>query len=729
MKKYIKLIVVLISLFVFNIEINAATAYEGDQLGVKGSTTWFHYKHIDNNPAYCLDMTKDTPASPDGTDVTLLSEYSAVLKDISAIILKSSEIKSSSETDGNLNNLTYYKYYITQIALNQYLSENGYEAKTDFTISPSAQSDVNKLLDFNISEPSIGISTDTNATQTLTNKNPIEYNGIKYIKSNLITIELISNGKFKVIVPNGVKVLNKSGTEPTEFTKNGEFYILVPLSQIDSNEETEITYSIKAETTYKVAKIYGLSNSSFQRLAVNEDETKELTKNYKLTIDFDTYAQVNKKDGKGNYISGAKLQLLNSKKEEMSCTLSDTKSDGTTSSNCSWTTTDKAKYVLNLEAGTYYLKEVSSAKGYALKTELVQVKVTKGTETTVNLVNNKNKITFSKKDATGKSELPGATLEIQDKDGKIVKYCSNLENNECKWVSTSTPKVIEGMAPGKYYFVETIAPEGYVLSKEKVEFEITATTATKTVTMSNKLNKVVISKKDATGKNELPGATLHVLDKDKKSMSCTILKDGKEQKLDKCTWVSGTKSVEIIGLKAGKYYLKETIAPNRYVLSEELVSFEVKEDKEVTNVKMTNKLNKVVISKINAFTKKELPGATLEIQNEKGEIVKYCLEQEKNPECKWVSTEEPFVIEGLPNGTYYLVETIAPKGFVLNKEKVKFTVDGKTAISYVQMENELEVEVPDTLSSRSVLLVAISMFDIALGIGIISYVKKNKYQE
>ena len=39
---------------------------------------------------------------------------------------------------------------------------------------------------------------------------------------------------------------------------------------------------------------------------------------------------------------------------------------------------------------------------------------------------------------------------------------------------------------------------------------------------------------------------------------------------------------------------------------------------------------------------------------------------------------------------------------------------------------KLEVEVPDTLSSRSVLLIAISMFDIALGIGILTYVKKNK---
>ena len=53
--------------------------------------------------------------------------------------------------------------------------------------------------------------------------------------------------------------------------------------------------------------------------------------------------------------------------------------------------------------------------------------------------------------------------------------------------------------------------------------------------------------------------------------------------------------------------------------------------------------------------------------------------------------------------------------------------DGK--ITEVIMENALEVEVPDTLSSRSVLLLFIGMFDIALGIGILLYVKKNKATE
>ena len=40
-----------------------------------------------------------------------------------------------------------------------------------------------------------------------------------------------------------------------------------------------------------------------------------------------------------------------------------------------------------------------------------------------------------------------------------------------------------------------------------------------------------------------------------------------------------------------------------------------------------------------------------------------------------------------------------------------------------------EVDVPNTLSTNSALLIAIAMFDIALGIGVITYVKKNRIKE
>ena len=131
-------------------------------------------------------------------------------------------------------------------------------------------------------------------------------------------------------------------------------------------------------------------------------------------------------------------------------------------------------------------------------------------------------------------------------------------------------------------------------------------------------------------------------------------------------------------------------------------------------------------SKISVVDQKELPGATLRILNENKEVI---MDEEGNPLYEWVSTDEPHYIEGLPAGKYYLEEVIAPEGYVLSNELVEFEVKDDGSITEVVMENDLEVEVPDTLSSRSMLLLVIGMIDIALGIGILLYVKKNKATE
>lgn len=92
------------------------------------------------------------------------------------------------------------------------------------------------------------------------------------------------------------------------------------------------------------------------------------------------------------------------------------------------------------------------------------------------------------------------------------------------------------------------------------------------------INKVKISKKDITTKEELEGATLTIKDE-----SGNIIE----------TWISEKKAHEI-NLKPGKYTLIENIAPEGYELSTEEITFIVKENEATTNVIMYN-------------TKKELP--------------------------------------------------------------------------------------------------------------------------
>ncbi len=250
-------------------------------------------------------------------------------------------------------------------------------------------------------------------------------------------------------------------------------------------------------------------------------------------------------------------------------------------------------------------------------------------------------VEISKQDATTGKELPGATLVLADANNKEV----------AKWVSTNEPKVIKNLTPGKYTLTESIAPKGFVLSTEKITFEIKADgTVVKQIMKNYPEGKTTISKADATTGKELPGATL-------------VLKDEKGKVIDK--WVSGTTPHIIEGLKAGKYTLSETIAPEGYILSTETVTFEVDKNGNVAKpVVMKNyPEGKTTISKEDATTGKELPGATLVLKDEKGKVID-----------KWISTDTPHKVEGLKPGKYTLSETIAPDGYRLSTETITFEV-------------------------------------------------------
>lgn len=176
------------------------------------------------------------------------------------------------------------------------------------------------------------------------------------------------------------------------------------------------------------------------------------------------------------------------------------------------------------------------------------------------------KLRISKQDITTKEELPGATLVLKDSKGNEIDT----------WESSEEPHYIEGLEPGNYSLIETIAPEGYKLSEDTVEFTLEADNTVKEVVMYNTHEskyKVKISKQDITTKEELPGATL-------------LLKDANGNEIAR--WVSG-KEPYYLELEKGEYILTEIQAPNGYDLSYEVIKFTVGDDEEVeTSVVMYN---------------------------------------------------------------------------------------------------------------------------------------------
>ncbi|MDR0144261.1 MULTISPECIES: MSCRAMM family protein, partial [Bacillus] len=153
--------------------------------------------------------------------------------------------------------------------------------------------------------------------------------------------------------------------------------------------------------------------------------------------------------------------------------------------------------------------------------------------------------------------------KIVDSDGKTVK--EDLVSDKDGKVETS------GLAPGHYAFIETKAPNGYVLNTEKVEFTISESAegkpeSTDAGTAVNYKGSVRLTKVDAEGK-KLEGAVFKIVDSDGKTVKEDLVsdKDGK---------------VETSGLAPGHYAFIETKAPDGYVLNTEKKEFTISETAE-----------------------------------------------------------------------------------------------------------------------------------------------------
>lgn len=126
----------------------------------------------------------------------------------------------------------------------------------------------------------------------------------------------------------------------------------------------------------------------------------------------------------------------------------------------------------------YCLIETIAPKGYQKKTTKQCFEINKdgGVDTPVVMVNEpETSIKISKQDVTTGKELPGAKLIIKNKEtGEKVD----------EWISTTKPHYVN-LLPGKYTLVEITSPEGYGLSEEVIDFEVTNNGVEQTIVMNN----------------------------------------------------------------------------------------------------------------------------------------------------------------------------------------------------------------------------------------------------
>lgn len=374
-------------------------------------------------------------------------------------------------------------------------------------------------------------------------------------------------------------------------------------------------------------------------------------------------------------------------------------------------TTDENGYAETdlLYLGKYEVRENTAPDGYVLNAESQFVELTyAGQEIAVrdtvntSFVNDYQGVEISLSKVMEKDELFNignsdeytrvrfglfAAENITAADGSVIPADGLI--SEISLAENMSAKFDTALPFGKYYVQEIATDEHYVLNGKKylVNFEYMGQEVT-TVTVDCGEFKNALKRGKISGKK---------VDENEKSLENALFGlfavDTAEFTADNAymTAVSDENGhFEFDKIPYGEYIVREIEAPTGYILSDESYPVTISEDGEVIEIKAVNKSTKVRISKQDITTGEELPGATLQIIDEDGNVA-----------TEWVSTDEAHFIEGklIAGKEYTLRETIAPDGYEIASE-IKFTVNTDGSVTEVVMydEHTPDLEIPPTVT-------------------------------
>ena len=332
--------------------------------------------------------------------------------------------------------------------------------------------------------------------------------------------------------------------------------------------------------------------------------------------------------------------------------------------------------------GKYYVQEIATDEHYVLNGEkyLVTFEYMGQEVTTVSIDCGQ----FVNELKRGKVE----GIKINESDEPLENAVFGLFTADCVKFSRDTAImtaasdengyfVFDEIPYGEYIIHEIEAPTGYIFSDESYPVTVSEDGNVVEITAVNKPITVEISKRDVYG-NELEGAEM-------------VLENADGEIVDK--WTSDGTNHIVSKLGAGEYVLKEIAAPDGYVIATDIkFTVDVYGNVTVENVDstavsdngyplivMVDDTTKVRISKQDVTTGEELPGATLQIIDENGNVVE-----------EWVSADEAHLVEGklIAGKEYTLRETIAPDGYEIANE-IRFTVNEDGSVTEVVMYDEL----------------------------------------
>lgn len=332
----------------------------------------------------------------------------------------------------------------------------------------------------------------------------------------------------------------------------------------------------------------------------------------------------------------------------------------------------------DLPFGSYYVKEVSTDPHYIMSdTEYEFVFSYAGQEKSVVTVELNDKKAIENKLKRGKIEgykmdgeengLAGATF------GLFNDWTKEYSLENAYLTTTSDEKgyfEFQNVPYGDYVVVELEAPEGYVASDARHFVSVTYDTQVIGLKAINYqiVGSVQLTKVDKEyPENHLSGAVFEVF--------ADVDNDGVlDEKVDKC--LGELKEVnegiyEMDGLFYGSYLIKETKAPEGFLLDENVYPFSIAKDGEtvvIENEVGVGFINQpirgeITVFKIDKETGEKLVGAGFRVCDADGKVV-----------AEGYTDETGMVTFSLRYGEYTVAEFDAPKGYVLDETPYAFSV-------------------------------------------------------
>lgn len=264
-------------------------------------------------------------------------------------------------------------------------------------------------------------------------------------------------------------------------------------------------------------------------------------------------------------------------------------------------------------------------------------------------------LTVKKVDASSGKALKGASFSLTDAaSGIVIGTKTTDEEGALRF---------DRLLYGDYIVTEDKAPDGYIKTKDPIHVTIDqpyesgdqAKTGNSMTVQNQEIRQhVKLTKKDKETGAALENAEFELKNESGETVQTDLKTDGKGEFLFK-------------HLEPGSYYFVETNAPKGYQLNQQKWPFTIKENQtEITTVTAVNDIIKgsAELSKIGEGGER-LEGAQFKLLDKDGQELQKSLVTGENGKI---------TINELRPGTYQLVETKAPDGYVLDETPIKFEV-------------------------------------------------------